>query len=190
TSLLRSVLELQFLRDGFEAEIYEPPFGTYAQELLTAKSGLRAFQPDFILLLLNWRDLGLSSIAADDTEGGAAIVRIRDLWRAAGKLLSGKIIQLTFPPPMYDATHALSSLMVHGKSRMIRRVNDALYQAAQDRVLLIDSERIAATFDGTWEDPLMWSSAKVYPAPAVLPTLGEHIVSLIRAEMGLSRKLL
>lgn len=190
TSLLRSVLELQLLRDGLAAEIYEPPFGNYAQELLATDSQLKAFHPDFILLLLNWRDLGLSGIAMDDTECNQAIARISDLWRAAAKLQAGKIIQPTFSPPICDAMHALSSRMAHGKSRTIRKINEALYQAAEDRVLLIDSEGIAAMFHGSWEDSVLWSSAKVYPAPAILPTLGEHIVSLMRAEMGMSQKLL
>jgi FkbH-like protein len=190
TSLLRNVLELLFLRDRLDAEFYEPPFGTYAQEILQPGSGLRLFQPDFIVLLLNWRDLGLSSIAADNSESDRAIGRIKNLWQAALDSTSGKIIHLSFPPPAYDASHALSSLLTYGKSRMIRKVNEALYEAAHDRVIIVDSERIAVAWNGPWEDPLLWSSAKVYPAPAILPTMGEHLVSCIRAELGLSRKLL
>jgi len=184
------VLELQFLRDGFEAEFYEPPFGTYVQELLQPDSGLKLFQPDFNVLLLNWRDLGLSSLAADSSEGNEAVTRIKEIWRSAIGSTSGKIIQLTFAQPTHDACHALSSLMAHGKSRSIRRINEELYAAAPERVMLIDSECMAAAWNGHWEDPFLWSSAKVYPAPAMLPTLGENIVSYIRAEMGLSRKLL
>lgn len=189
-SLLRSVLELLILRDGFEAEFYDSPFGTYAQELLQTDSGLKQFKPDFVILLLNWRDLGLSSIAADNTESNKAVTWIKNLWQAAAELPSARIVQLAFSPPPYDASHALSSLMAHGRSRAIRNLNEALYDAAKDRVTLIDSERIAATLGGPWEDPLLWSSAKQYPAPCALPILGEHIVSCIRAEMGLSRKVL
>ncbi|MGB6856420.1 MAG: HAD-IIIC family phosphatase [Terracidiphilus sp.] len=190
TSLMRGVLELQFLRDGLEAEVYEPPFGTYIQELLQAGSGLKVFCPDFIVLLLNWRDLGLSGIAANDAESERAIARVTEMWQAATELPSGKIIQTTFVPPQCDANYALSSLMAHGKCRSIRSINEALYKARGDRVTLIDCERIAAAWNGKWEEPLLWSSAKVYPAPAALPTLGEHIASCIRAEMGLARKLL
>jgi FkbH-like protein len=190
TGLLRSVLELLFLRDGLEAEFYEPAFGTYVQELLLPDSGLKRFQANFVLLLLSWRDLGLSTIAADESECNRAISWVKDLWRAALDSLPGKIIQLTFTPPAFDPGHSLSSLMRYGRSRTIRKINEALYEAALDRAILIDSERIGAAWKGVWEDPLMWSSAKIYPAPAVLPAVGEQIASCIRAEMGLSRKLL
>jgi FkbH-like protein len=190
TSLLRGVLELQFLRDGLEAEFYEPPFGTYIQELLRTDSGLKLFCPDFTVLLLNWRDLGLSGIAANDAEGERAIERVKEMWRAAMELPSGKIIQTTFVPPQCDANYELSSLMTHGNCRTVRRINEALYESRGDRVILVDCERIAAAWNGKWEEPLLWSSAKVYPAPEVLPTLGEHITSCIRTEMGLARKLL
>ncbi len=190
TSFLKSVMELLFLRDGFDAELFEPPFATYAQELLSADSDLKAFDPDFIVLLLNWRDLGLSDISSSEAEVYAAAARIKTLWVAANRLSPRKIIQLTFSPPAFDASLALSSLTAHGKSRAIRKINETLYEQAEDSVVFIDSERISQTFEGRWEDSLLWSSAKAYPAPAALPTLGEHIVSLIRAEMGLSRKLL
>ena len=165
TSLLRSVLELLCLRDGLAAEFYESAFGNYMQELLQPASGLKLFQPDFIVLLLNWRDLGLTGIAADNSECEKAIAWIKNLWRAGMDLPSGKILQLTFSPPAGDPGHCLSSLLPHGRTRAIRRINDAMYDAVQDRVILVDAERMAIAWDGPWEDPLLWSSAKIYPAP-------------------------
>lgn len=190
TSLLRSVLDLQLLRDGIAADFYEAPFGTYVQELLEPASRVKLFEPDFIVLLLNWRDLGLSSDTSDDSGYEKPLGEIKRLWSATQEAFRGKLIQLTFSAPPHDGDNALSSLSPHGKSRRIRRINEELFSAASDRIILIDAERIAAAFSGSWEDPFLWSSAKAYPAPAVLPVLGEHISSVIRAEMGLSRKLL
>lgn len=190
TSLLRNVLELLFLRDGFDVEIYEPPFGTYAQELLNEQSGLKLFGPDFIVLVLNWRDLGLASASKAGDMSDVAVARIKNLWEAASRLSPRKIILLTFSPPVADAGLALSYLTEQGSTRTVRRINEDLLQKADGRILFIDTEHIAASFAGEWEDPIMWSSAKAYPAPAALPILGEHIVSMVRAEMGLSRKLL
>jgi FkbH-like protein len=190
TALLRSILELQFIRDGIEAEIYEPPFGTYVQELMEPSSGLHRFQPDFIVLLLNWRDLGLSSDTSDDSGYGKPLDWIKQLWRVTQETIPGKLIQISFTPPPQDANFALSSLLPQGRIRRIRRINEELFLAASDRIIMIDGERIAAASKGGWEDPLLWSSAKAYPAPEVLPVLGEHIASVIRAEIGLSRKLL
>lgn len=190
TSFLSGVLELLLLRDGIAAEFYEPPFGTYAQELLQSPSGLERFEPDFTVLLLNWRDLGLPSNAADNSERDKVVDRIKGLWRAAMESQPGKLIQLTFTPPLHDASHALSFLMPNGRGRSIRQINEDLYASAPDRVMLIDSERLAASWNGPWEDCLAWSSSKVYPAPAILPAVGEQIASCIRAEIGLARRLL
>lgn len=190
TSLLRGVVEAQCFRDFLDVEVYEPPFGNFAQELLAPGSGLKLFQPDFVVLLLNWRDLGLSSLAHDESECQAAMEQLRGLQLAATKLESCRLIQFTFVPPDHDANHALSSLAQYGRTRTIRRINDRLYASSQDGTILVDSERIAEGWNGAWEDASMWSSAKVYPAPAALPVVGEHIVSIVRAESGLSRKLL
>jgi len=190
TSLLRSVLELLLLRDGLAATFYEPAFGTYVQEILQPDSGLKLFQADFVVLLVNWRDLGLSTVAGNAHEENKAVSWIKDLWHAAAAASSGKIIQVSFSPPACDPGHALSSLMPFGRIRTIRRINEMLFAAAPDGVMLIDSERIAGALTGPWEDPVLWSSAKSYPAPSALPALGEQIASYIRAELGLSRKLL
>jgi FkbH-like protein len=183
-------MEMICLRDRLEPEFYEPPFGTYMQELMQSGSVLKRFRPDFIVLLLNWRDLGLPVTCHDDFAAVQAIARLTNVWQTAMESTSAQIIQLTFAPAGHDAYHALSSSMQAGRARMIRRINEALYECAPERVTLIDSERIAAAWGGAWEDPISWSSAKVYPAPAVLPLVAEHIVSCVRAELGLGRKLL
>lgn len=189
TTLLRSVMELLCLRDRLEPEFYEPPFGAYMQELLRSDSELSRFGPEFIVLLLNWRDLGLPDVCHNGL-AAEAISRVTEAWQAAIDRTSAQIIQLTFAPPPQDAYHALSSVMNTGRARTIRKINETLFERAPARVTLIDSERIAASDAGPWEDSISWSSAKIYPAPRVLPSVAEHLVSCIRAELGLSRKLL
>jgi FkbH-like protein len=189
TTLLRSVMELLCLRDRLEPEFYEAPFGAYMQELLQPDSQLNRFKPEFIVLLLNWRDLGLPNVC-EDRLAAEAISRVIEAWRAAMERTSAQIIQLSFAPPPQDPYYALSSVMNTGRARTIRKINETLFERAPTRVTLIDSERIAAGNAGPWEDSISWSSAKVYPAPQVLPSVAEHFVSCVRAELGLSRKVL
>jgi FkbH-like protein len=189
TTLLRGAMELLCLRDRLEPEFYEPPFGAYMQELLQRDSELLKFAPDFILLILNWRDLGLGDLC-ENGMADEAISRVTEAWQAVIDRTPAQIIQLAFVPPQQDAYHALSSIMNAGRARTIRKINEALFQRAPSRVALVDSERIAASAPFAWEDPISWSSAKIYPAPRVLPYVAEHVVSAIRAELGLSRKLL
>ncbi len=189
TTLLRSAMELLCLRDRLDPEFYETPFGAYMHELFEADSELLKFAPEFIVLLLNWRDLGLWDLCENGI-AEEAVSRVTHAWQAALDRTPAQIIQLTFVPPQQDAYHTLSSVMTAGRARTIRKINEALFQRAPSRVALLDSERIAASTTSPWEDPISWSSAKVYPAPRVLPYIAEHLVSSIRAELGLSRKLL
>jgi FkbH-like protein len=189
TALLRSVMELQCLRDRLEPEFYEAPFGAYMQELLQPDSALTRFRPEFIVLLLNWRDLGLPNVCENGL-AAEAVSRVTEAWQVALDRTSAQIIQLTFAPPTRDAYHALSSILNAGRARTIRKINETLLERAPRRVILIDSERIAATTVDPWDDSISWSSAKVYPAPRVLPRVAEHVISCIRSEIGLSRKLL
>ena len=141
-------------------------------------------------MLLNWRDLGLTDDAESHAEIAHALSRIENLWSAALNSTSGHLLQLSFAPPTSHPAYELSSLQQHGQARSIRQINERLYAATNDRVTLIDAERIAARSPHEWEDAIQFSSAKAYPAAALLPTVGEHFVSCIRAEMGLSRKLI
>jgi FkbH-like protein len=189
TTLLRGLMELLFLRDRLESGFYEAPFGAYMQELLQRDSQLIKFRPEFIVLLLNWRDLGLPNVCEDGLAADA-ISRVTEAWQAAMDRTSAQIIQLTFVPPLQDSYNALSSVMKTGRARTIKKINEALLEHAPARVTLIDSERIAASNACPWEDSISWSSAKVYPAPRVLPNVAEHMVACVRAELGLSRKVL
>lgn len=189
TALFRSAVETMCLRDRIHAEFYEPPYGTYAQELMSPESRLHAFHPDFIVLLLNWRDLGLEG--ADSAQSPAEYAdRIVNLWQMALSSTPAFVMQFAFTPPANDAYCALSSLLPAGKSRMVRRINEELNRRRSARVALIDAERLAASCAVAWEDPLLWSSAAVYPAPAATPLAAAHVVSLVRAELGMGSKLL
>jgi FkbH-like protein len=191
TSFLKSILEMQLLRDGVAAEFYESPFGAYRQEILDPQSGVYQFRPDFAIILMNWRDAGLNDLSAD--AGGAVRETsqgILDLWKILGSRCSCHIIQPGFAAPWNEPYLALSSLLQGGRRRLIHEINRSLFENAASSVTLLDMEALAAASRTQWEDPLQWSSTKTYPAPDALPVLGQHIVSCIRSVLGLSSKLL
>jgi FkbH-like protein len=189
TALLRSVIEMLCLRDGLDPVIYEPPFGAYGQELLQDNSGLHRFAPEFIVLLLNWRDLGLPH-QCPDALVASTVERLSGLWYATLRTTSAALIHCSFVPPAADPYQMLSDALPDGRARAIRRINERLRESVPDRIIVLDSERIAAAHSGAWEDPIQWSSARLYPSASALPLLGEHVTSCIRAALGLTRKLL
>ena len=191
TSLLKSVIELLFFRDGIEAAIYEAPFGTFRQEIDDPGSGLHRFAPDFVVLLLNWRDAGLPLLS---DEPGKTVERvtgeIRGLWERLLVVRSCQVIQPLLDIPPSDPFLALSNLLAGGRARMLGEINRWLECHAPQGVTLLDTRRLAATHAVSWDDPVTWSSAKLHPSPEALPLLGEEIVSIVRGVLGLSSKLI
>jgi FkbH-like protein len=191
TSLLRSVLELLFFRDGIEAEIYEAPFGVFRQEIGDPGSGLHRFAPGFVVLLLNWRDAGLPFLTGEPGPAAERVAgEIHALWDGLLGVHSCQVIQPLFDIPPSDPFLALSSLLPGGRASMIGEINRLLGRHAPPGVTLLDTPRLAATHAVSWDDPVTWSAAKLHPSPDALPLLGEEIVSVIRGALGLSSKLI
>lgn len=191
TTFLTAVLQLLCLRDGIRAEFYEAPFGTLHQTILDGTSPLYAFQPDFLLLLVNWRDAALPDASPDPADAAARVAATwQHVWERLASRTSARIVQTTFGLPPADPYHALSATTAAGRTSVLREINRRLFEAARDRVDLVDIEGLAARHHGIWDDPIQWSSAKMYPSGGALPILAEQILSYVRAHLGLTRKLL
>ena len=187
TAMLRGVTAQLLFRDGIQAEIYEGPFGAWQQEMLDPQSGLYGFQPEFLVLLLNWRDVDL---AAGEAAVGPMAAQIAGLWNAFLERQNAHLFQPSFTAPAAEPWNALALALPGGRGRLLGALNQALLARAPRAVTLLDSGRMAAACGEPWEDPQQWSVAKLYPAPAAYPVLAEHIVSGLRAALGLSSKLL
>ena len=191
TTFLASALELLCLRDGIRPEIYEAPFGTFRQTILDDRSRLYEFQPDFIVLLLNWRDTSLPDVSPAPADAAGEIAdEYERLWEHLATRTRARVIQTTFAMPPTDPYHALSTILDGGRASVLREINRRLLDRAHDRVAWIDTGKLAASHAGVWDDPVQWSSAKAYPAAAALPEMAEQILSYLRAHLGLTRKVL
>jgi FkbH-like protein len=100
------------------------------------------------------------------------------------------VIQTLFGLPGYDPYHALAALLPGGRTSVLREIDRALLDAGRGRIDFIDTASLAAKHSDIWDDPVQWSSAKIYPASPALPILAEQMLSYIRAHLGLSRKVL
>lgn len=182
TSIFRPVLDMMFLRDSIQANIYEGPFGAWRNEIADPESGLYHFQPDFVLLLLNWRDLGTEVERAAD-EISAMLTTLRRGCRA-------RILLPLFTSPLHEGEGALTGLAPGGRARQIQGANSRILETVGSEVIPIDSQRLASEHAGSWEDSIQWSGAKLYPAPAAYPLLASHVAAAIRASLGLTSKAL
>ncbi len=74
---------------------------------------------------------------------------------------------------------------------MVREVNRRLTEIAPVAVAVLDLDQVSAKFGKqAWFDAPYWHLAKQYPSTNALPLLVDHQVALIRAGLGLTRKVL
>ncbi len=179
---------------GIDVTIFNGGFDQYQQEILDPHSDLREFRPEIVLVAADWRSLALP----DESPGPAALVQeklanFRRLWRECRDRLGAFVIQHNFEIPGADPYGRLSAAMPGGRARLLRDLNLALWDAAREEpgVAILDLEQTAANFGKLiWSDPVLWHTAKQYPAPAAIPALAREQTALLRAVLGLSSKCL
>lgn len=191
---LAPVLRAQCFGAGIDASIYIGPFGQQEQEIRDPNSGLACFHPEVIVIAADWRSLGLR----DEEASPAAVLAerlaaIESLWRLARERLGAAVIQANFELPAADPLGHLSAALPGGRGRLLRALNLALWDSAARTpgVLILDLEQTAARFGkDRWDDPVLWHTAKQYPAAEALPALGHQLTAMLRALLGLTYKCL
>src|SRR5580658_186705 len=191
---LTPILQAQCFGAGIDAEIYMGPFNQYGQEIRDPHSGLARFKPDVIAIATDWRSLGLRD--EEDSPGGvvrARCAQLESLWREARERLGATVIQFNHETPAFDALGHMSAALPGGRGRLLRAINLALWEAAGQTpgVAILDVDQIAARFGkDRWTDPVLWYTAKQYPAAEATPALGCQLTALLRAILGLTSKCL
>lgn len=178
---------------GVWADLFVGAFGQYRQEILGDASPLAAFNPEVILLAIDYRSLGVEDMSPDpDRTVAGAIAGLQGLWEACHARFSATVIQLNFEVPEVDPLGRLSAATMGGRSRILQRVNLDLWDAAaKANVALFDLNEAAATFGKhAWQDAAMWLAARQYPAAEALPLVARRLAALVRAASGLTSKCL
>ena len=192
TELVAPLLRLACFRDGLWAQVYAAPFGSYRQEILDPASALYRFGPDIAIIALNWRDAHLPEFS--DIPSGAAkqtVAELAELWRMLAERTRCTIVQHNFDLPAWDSTGHLGAADRRGRTRLLRAINEGLEEAAPEGVIVLDFEGVSSQFGkDAWESPEWWHVAKQHPAAEALPLLVDRYLALIRARLGLARKVL
>ena len=187
-----SLLRLPALRAGVALDVYEGGFGQYRQELLDPASGLWTFNPDFVILAVQERDLSLPE--ESDTPGQAVeaeVERWTTLWTHVASRARARVVQHNFvvspDPPMGH----LAARRTGSRYAMTQAVNLRLGEAAGDDVLLVDCDRLASLYGKhRWFDPRYWHLARQAVAIGALPLLARHTAAVLSGDLGLARKCL
>jgi FkbH-like protein len=192
TSFLVPVLRALCLRDGINAEFYEAPYGSIGQEIWSEKSGLADFRPGIVLFAMNWRDLGLEAVTKDEQAWISQFVGERKhQWTRLTDQFACQIIQPLFDYPAHEPYGRLASVLPGGRTRLIDVLNLRMREAALPNVSILDVAAVQRDIGNRrWQDDLAWVRYRQHPSLEALPDLAESHMAIVRAVLGISRKVL
>ena len=196
THQLVDMIDLYLQAGRITPQFYEADYGTLHQEFFDSGSGLHQFRPDFVLIVVSWRDLKERPALTDGAEEVSRKVQAEvsnwsALWRIALQDLGAQVIQSNFAPPAWRVMGNLDSRHPAGFSRFISLVNMALAEAAPTEVTLHDVEQMsAATGRWEWGDERFYHQAKLPCSPECLVDYAHGIASLLLAQLGAGKKCL
>ena len=194
---LSPAIRVAGLRRRLLIEVYVGGFGQYRQELLEPAAGLRAFDPDVVLLSLTAHESIIrvplrATLDESDQAVSSSVAEVRELWRKARESFKATIIQQTFLDVSEPVFGDFDRFVPGSPSRLVARLNDRLADAAaQDGVLLVDVARASAR-DGidAWFDVARWLQGKIEIAPQSAHRYGDMVARVIGAQRGQSKKCL
>jgi FkbH-like protein len=189
TALLRPVLQAAGFRCNVQLEIYEGPYGNYRQEILDPGSGLYRFQPEFVFIIPQHRELALPA-AGGMQQALEFAAQLRQLWDVVRQRATCHVVQAGFDVPSDGAWSSLEDTLPEGRRRVLSAVNLALAEALPTGVSFLDVGSVATHATSAWCSASEWHSAKQYPAAATLPLFADYLLSHCMAVLGLSAKVL
>ncbi|MAF27578.1 MAG: HAD-IIIC family phosphatase [Gemmatimonadota bacterium] len=161
----RAFAEVVWRAHGFDPAFYNAPFGQYAQEILSADSGLHAFAPHLTLLVVHGETLALEDPADEGVPG--AFTEFVGLCRRLASEGEGIVLVHDFLVPE-DAEE--------GMAKRVVSMNDALGAAAEEeRALFVFPMDAFAKRVGKarLRDPRLWERGRI-------PVAEEHHAALVR----------
>jgi FkbH-like protein len=183
-------------RAGFALEVVKGEYGQALQDALSPVSAVNKTRLDAMLIALDWRSLPLraqpgDAEAADDSV--QTTLDYIDSIRGGVERNSGATCILsTIAAPAETLLGSFERAVPWTVASLIDRVNQGLVSRAAAGVdLLLDVAAVAQTVGlAAWHDPSQWNMAKLPFAEAFIPLYADHVLRLIGAVRGKSRRVL
>jgi FkbH-like protein len=194
--LIVPVLVATAARHGFALECITGAYNQFLQDALSPESTVNKARPDAVLVALDHRGLalqpfpGTEQLAKDSVD---AAIGLLDSIRAGISRNSGApcIVQTLAPLP--EGLFGSFDRALTGTARnLVDRVNQKIcHSILQSTAMLLDVAGIAETVGlADWHSPALWNLAKLPFADAFVPLYAEHVVRIIGAMRGKSRRCL
>jgi FkbH-like protein len=195
-SFVADALPATGLRHGLLIETFVVPYGQAFQQVFDPASELAQWQPDFILLSLDPKALGLAHAALGEDRAliavDQAIDQISALKRAVHENLAAVPIVQTLAPAQTALFGNFDARLPGTLAWLVNAFNQRLVDhALGDGDLLLDTSALACTVGmDAWSDTMRWHDAKLPFSLDMIPLYADHICRLLAAARGLSRKCL
>jgi FkbH-like protein len=183
-------------RHGIALDCVQGDYGQIMQEALDPGSRINAAKPDAVLLAIDYRGLPLQFRAGDSAAEVAEVdcaVGWLDSIREGIRRHSGAlaIVQTVAAPPE-SLFGSLDCLVPGTPRRLIMRLNQAIAERiASTNDLLLDVARLAETVGlGVWHSSALWNMGKLPFDDSCLAIYADHLMRLLSAVRGRSRKCL
>jgi FkbH-like protein len=189
TQHLTPILKVLFARNGVKLDVYEAGYDSIDTEILDPGSGLHAFAPRYVVILVATEKLKarLYPIENRGNFAEAAAARFTTLWEALKRSGSATVIQGNYVTPSERAFGNFELKAVDSVGSIVADINHRLAAAAREanNVLLCDIDHIAADVGRrNWFDEPLWAMAKGLCRLEYLPLLAQALVDIALAGEG------
>jgi FkbH-like protein len=192
TDFLPSVIRATGLRYALNLEVVTGDFDQVLAQAADPLSAINRARCDAVLLALDYRALG--PVQAFGIDSSAELVALLSSARDAIRECSGAPVIFSTIAPSVEPIFGSFDALVQGTPReQVDAVNTALREMARHSSgdLLFDLAMLASNVGlARWHDVVQWNVAKAPFAQDILPLYAEHIVRLLAALRGKSRKCL
>lgn len=195
TKLIAPCLAATALRYGIDLTVIEGEFNQVFQEVLSPTSIIRSEKPDAILVALDYRGVPGLDIGFTSNEGKAvseALAYIDSICRALRQDVSATVIIQNIPYPPMPFFGGLDARLPGSQRRRIDLFNSGLGALLGEVPgILFDVDGLArAVGYENWFSAKQWHMAKLPFSQAYTPIYTDHLMRLIGASRGASRKCL
>ena len=196
TDLIVPALKASAVRHGVCLEVIQPAYDQVAQEAVNPDSQVNQSKPDAVLFALDYRALPLRLSPGDAAASSATCTLALDYLRSlqAGiKANCGALcIFQTFAAPPETLFGSLDRGLPGTSRYLIDSINRELAGLARaEGDLILDVAGLAETVGlADWHGTHQWNLAKFSFTEEFVPLYAEHVVRLLAAIRGKSRKVL
>ena len=191
-------LELALLNHGIKADFYQSEYGKYWEDVMFDNPALDDFEPDFIYIHVNWRNITSFPTLSDTDEeienkAESEFGRFVQLWEKIYEKYHCIIIQNNFERPDHRLLGNRDIWDLHGKSNYIFGLNQQLYQYARSHssFFINDLNYIAQSVGLIeWSDPLYWNMYKYICPINAIPHIAVSVANIIKSVLGKNKKLM